>query len=135
VSGGAGPRSLSFEYIVCVFRHRKNSTPERDVKAPERGEESEVFRIRKSADEWLVGRLRVLNGKVYADLRLFFENDAGEEHATKKGVCFAADLLVPLLKGIGDLATVAATWTPADPPTGNEDPAPNDSPEPGEAPL
>jgi len=109
------------------------------MKAPRRGEELEVCRVRKNADEAILFRLRELNDELCADIRVHYEAADGTWRPTRRGICFRVEELGAAVQdGLAQLRAAAANWPPADRPTGKDGPTanePTDLPEPEEAPL
>jgi hypothetical protein len=59
-----------------------------------------VHSFEKNSRETIVASLKMYNGYRLADLRIYVENDEGEEVPTKKGLCVKVEDLPGLLEGV-----------------------------------
>lgn len=63
-----------------------------------------VDSFRRTPTEEVRATLRTYRGRQYVDLRIYFQDNAGEFRPTKKGIRLSVDLLDELTRMVGNLA-------------------------------
>jgi len=73
-----------------------------------------IDRFQRNATEEVRATLRTYRGRQYVDLRIYYQDDAGEYKPTKKGINLSVELLGDLTRMVDKLAkAVEAERTPA----------------------
>lgn len=63
-----------------------------------------IDRFRRNATEEVRATLRTYRGRKYMDLRIYYQDDAGEYKPTKKGINLSVEMLGELTRMVENLA-------------------------------